>query len=120
MNGTKLRILRIVDELPRECLSLGFSIRICSNTVRIVLIRLFRTRAVPRFVRSGNGGELIARSIEMSLHEAKRLSRFIQLRKPWQNGFIDTLHSTLRRDNLDVEVFFNLPDARRKTGIYRN
>ena len=120
MNGTKLSILSIVDEFTRECLALEVSTRINANTVRTVLGRLFTTRAVPRFLRSDNGGEFIARSTAMLLHEAKCTARFIQPGKPWQNGFIESFHSTLRRDHLDVEVFFNLLDAQLKTGIYRN
>jgi putative transposase len=90
------------------------------NTVRTVLRRLFTTRAVPRFLRNDNGDEFIARSTAMLLHEAKCTARFIQLGKQWQNGFIESFHSTLRRDHLDVEVFFNLLDAQLKTSIYRN
>ena len=120
MNGTKLRILSIVDEFTRECLALEVSTRINANTVRTVLGRLFTTRAVPRFLRSDNGGEFIARSTAMLHHEAKWSARFIQLGKPWQNGFNESFHSTLRRDHLDVEVFFNLLDAQLNTGIYRN
>jgi len=94
--------------------------RIAEQTVRTVLRRLFTTRAVPRFLRSDNGGEFIARSTALLLHEAKCTARFIQPGKPWQNGFIESFHSILRRDHLEVEVFFNLLDAQLKTGIYRN
>jgi putative transposase len=120
MNGTKLRILSIVGEFTRECLALEVSTRVDSNTVRNVLSRLFTTRAVPRFLRSDNRGEFIARSTAMLLQEAKCTARFIQPEKPGQNGFIESFHSTLRRDHLDVEVFFNLLVAQLKTGIYRN
>ena len=89
MNETKLRILSIVDTFTRECLALEVSNRINANTVRTVLGRLFTTRAVPRFLRSDNGGEFIARSTAMLHHEAKWPARFIQPGKPWQNGFIE-------------------------------
>jgi transposase InsO family protein len=56
----------------------------------------------------------------MLLHYAKCTTRFIQPGKPWQNGFIESFHSTLRRDHLDIEVFFNLLDAQLKIGIYIN
>jgi putative transposase len=119
MNGTKLWILSVVDEFARECLALEVSTHINSSTVRSVLCRLFTTRAVPRFLRRDNGGEFIARSTAMLLHEAKCTARVIQPGKPWQNGFIESIHSTLRRDHLDVEVFFNRLDAQLKKGIYR-
>ncbi len=119
MNGTKLKILSIVDEFTWECLDLEVSTRIHSNTVMNVLSRLSTTREAPRFLRIDNGGGFIARSTAMLLHEAKCTVRFIQSGKPRQNGFIETFHSTLRRDHLDVEVFFNLLEAQLETGIYR-
>jgi len=69
MNGTKLRILSIVDAFTTECLALEVSTRINANKVRTVLGRCFTTRAVPRFLRSDNGGEFITRSTAMLLHE---------------------------------------------------
>ena len=120
MNGTRLRLLSIGDDFMRECLALDVSTRIKANTVRSVLGRLLTTRAVPRFLRSDNGCEIIARSTGILLHLAKWSARFIQPRKPWQNGFIESVHSPLRRRHLIVEVYFNLLDAELKTGIYRN
>jgi putative transposase len=120
MNGTRLRILIVVDEFTRECLALEVSTRAKSKTVRIVLSRLLTTRVVPRFLRSDNEGEFIARSTAMLLHEAKCDVRFVQSGKPGQNGFTESFHSTLLREYFDVEVFFNLLDAELKTGIYRN
>jgi putative transposase len=110
-NGTKLQILSIVDEFTRECLALEVPPYITLSTVRRILSRLFTTRAIPRFVRSDNGGEFIARSTAMLLHVAKCTARFLQPGKPWQNRFIESFHSTLRRDPLDVELFFNRLDA---------
>ena len=105
MNGTKLRILSIVDTFTRECLALYVATRITANTVRTVLGRLFTTRAVPRFSQSDTEGEFLARSTVMLHHVAKWSARFIQPGKPWQNGVIKSFHSTLRLDRLDVEVF---------------
>ena len=104
MNGTNLLILSIVDEFTSECLVHEVSTRINSNTVRSVLARLFTTGAVPRLLRSDNGGEFNARSTAMALNEAKCTARIIQPEKPWQNGFVESFHSTLQRDHLDVEV----------------
>ena len=120
MDGTKLRILSIVGAFTREWLALEVSTRIDANTVWSVLGRLFTSRAVPRFLRSDNGGEFFARSTARLLHEAKWSFRFIEPGKRWQNGFIESFHPTLRRDHLGAEVFLNLLDGKLKTGIYRN
>ena len=97
MNGTKLRILSIVDEFTTECLALDVSTRINANTVRSILSRLFTNGVIPRCLRSDNEGQFIARSTAMLLDGAKWSARFIQPGKPWQNGFIESFHSTRRR-----------------------
>ena len=55
----------------------------------------------------------------MFLFQSKSQSKFIDPGSPWQNAFVESFHSTLRRDHLDVEVFHNLADAQIKTAIYR-
>ena len=56
----------------------------------------------------------------MLLHKAKWSARFIQPLKPCQNGFMESIHATLRRDHIVVEVFFSGLDAHLNTGIHRN
>ena len=121
MNATKFRILSIVDAFTKVSLALEVSTRINAKTpLRSVLGRLFTNKAVPGCLRSDNGGEFIARSTGMQLQEVRWSARFIQPRKPSQNGLIEFFQSTLRRDDLNVEVIFNLMDAQLKTGIYTN
>ena len=119
MNGTQLKILSVVDEVTRECLALEVCRRIGSRQVRDVLGPLFAERGAPKFLRSDNGSEFIARVIAVFLSERKSASHFIDPGKPWQNGFVESFHSTLRRDHLDVEVYYNLADAQMKTAVYR-
>ena len=119
LNGTKLKILSVVDEVTRECLALEVSTRLGACDVRRVLAALFNERGAPSFLRSDNGSEFIARLIAVFLFASKSQSRFIAPGKPWQNGFVESFHSTLRRDFLDVDLFCNLADAQIKTAIYR-
>lgn len=119
LNGTKLKILSVVDEVTRECLALEVATRINSSQVRSVLEPLFETRGAPKFLRSDNGGEFIARLLAVFLFESKSESKFIDPGSPWQNGYVESFHATLRRDHLDVELFHNLADAQLKTAVYR-
>lgn len=119
LNGTKLKILSVVDEFTRECLALEVATRLDSQALRSVLALLIEDRGAPRFVRSDNGPEFIARTVAVFLSEAGAGSHFIQPGKPWQNAYVESFHSTLRRDHLDVEVFVNLADAQVKTAVYR-
>ncbi len=119
LNGTKLKILSVVDEVTRECLALEVATRIDSQQVRSVLAPLFADRGAPRFLRSDNGGEFIARLLAVFLFASKSESKFIDPGSPWQNAFVESFHATLRRDHLDVELFHNLADAQLKTAVYR-
>jgi putative transposase len=119
LNGTKLKILSVVDEFTRECLALEVDTRLNSAAVRGVLKPLFDERGAPKFLRSDNGGEFISRLLAVFLFKSKSESRFIDPGKPWQNAFVESFHSTLRRDHLDVEAFYNLADAQMKTAVYR-
>ncbi len=119
LNGTRLKVLSVVDEFTRECLALEVATRINAQQVREVLAPLMKQRGAPKFVRSDNGGEFIARLIAVFLSDSGSGSHFIQPGKPWQNGFVESFHSTLRRDHLDVQVFLNLVDAQMKTAVYR-
>lgn len=119
LNGTKLKILSVVDEFTRECLALEVASKLNASSVRLALEPLFKERGSPSFIRTDNGGEFISRLLAVFLSEKGSESKFIAPGKPWQNGFVESFHSTLRRDHLDVEAFANLADAQMKTAVYR-
>jgi putative transposase len=119
MNGSKLKILSVLDEVTRECLALEVATSFDSQAVKAVLETLFQEHGAPKYIRSDNGGEFIARVLAVFLSQSHSGSHFIQPGKPWQNAFVESFHSTLRRDHLDVEVFLNLADAQMKTAVYR-
>lgn len=119
LNGTKIKVLSILDERTRECLCLEIGTGFKSLRVQKILARLFEERGVPQFLRSDNGPEFIARSLAVFLFESGSQSKFIKPGSPWQNGFVESFTSTLRRECLDVEVFHNLADAQIKLALYR-
>jgi len=79
-DGRPLRILVIIDEYTRECLSMHVSRRIRSEDVLEQLYELFLTRGVPEHIRSDNGGIHRERSQELAerpwcdhpLHRARK------------------------------------------------
>ena len=119
LNGTKLKILSVVDEFTRECLALEVDSRLNAARVRAVLAPLIKERGAPAFVRSDNGSEFIARLLAVFLSQSGSGSHFIDPGSPWQNGFVESFHSTVRREHLGVEVFVNLADAQVRTAIWR-
>jgi putative transposase len=119
LNGTKLKVLAIVDEFTRECLALEAATSFKSLKVQAVLASLFESRGAPKFLRSDNGSEFIARSLAVFLVQSGTQSRFIRPGSPWQNGHAESFVSRLRAELLDVEVFHNLAEAQVKLAVFR-
>ena len=84
-----------------------------------MLSELFESRTAPSFLRSDNGSEFISRSLAVFLSQSGTESRFIKPGSPWQNAFVESFNSTLRRDCLDIEEFYNLADAQVKLRIFK-
>lgn len=113
LNGTKLKVLAIVDEFTRECLALETATSFKSMHVQRVLSGLFENRGAPRFLRSDNGSEFIARSLAVFLVRSGTQSRFIGPGSPWQNGHAESFVSRLRAELLDSR---GLSQSRRRAG----
>ena len=109
----------MVDEFTRECLALEVARRVDTRQVREVLAPLMKGRGAPKFIRSDNGGEFVARLIAVFLSQSGSGSHYIEPGKPWQNGFVESFHFTLRREHLDVELFLNLADTQANKAVYR-
>ncbi len=118
LNGTKLKVLAIVDEFTRECLALEVATSFKSLRVQKVLSALFESHGAPKFLRSDNGSEFISRSLAVFLSQSGTESRFIKPGSPWQNGHAESFNSRLRAELLDVEVFHNLAEAEVKLAIF--
>lgn len=114
LNGTRLKILAVVDEFTRECLALEAHTSIKSPKVRSILASLFEARGKPRYLRSDNGPEFVAHSLTVWLAMLGTESRFIKPGSPWQNGIVESFNGKLRAEFLNAEAFHNLADAQVK------
>ncbi len=111
-NGQKLKCLTVVDEWTRECLAIVPAARIRSVDVIEILSQLFALYGCPAFIRSDNGPEFVATSIQTWLREQDVSTSYIQPGKPWQNGAIESFNARLRADCLDVEWFRDRREAK--------
>ena len=109
--GGKLRILVIIDEYTRECLAIRIAPSIPASTVVGVLEWLFLTRGVPKYLRSDNGPEFVARTVCQWLKENGCQTLFITPGSPWENGYIESFNDKLRDECLNREVFRNGREA---------
>ena len=105
--GGKLRILVIIDEYTRECLAIRIASSIPASVVVEVLEWLFLTRWVPRYLRSDNGPEFVAKAVCQWLESSSCQTLFINPGSPWENGYIESFIDKLRDECLNREIFRN-------------
>jgi putative transposase len=110
-NGQQLKCLTIVDEWTRECLAIDVAGSIRSRRVVEVLSRLVSEHGAPRFIRSDNGPEFIARAILRWALEEKIGTALIDPGKPWQNGTDESFNGKFRDECLSLEWFRCRPEA---------
>jgi putative transposase len=114
-NGQTLKCLTIVDEWTRECLAIDVAGGIRSGRVIEVLTQLVSVHGAPRYLRSDNGPEFVARAILRWLTEAPIETALIDPGKPWQNATDESFNGRLRDEYLSLNWFRNRVDA--KVGI---
>lgn len=110
-DGRAFRILTILDESTRECLSILVARRITAQDVIYQLGELFLERGVPEHIRSDNGPEFTARAIRQWLRELGVKTLYIEPGSPWENGYIESFNGKLRDELLNVEIFTTLFEA---------
>jgi len=114
-DGRTLKCLTVIDEFTRECLAIDVAGGIRSGRVIEVLTRLVSVHGAPRYLRSDNGPEFVARAILRWLQTAQIETAFIDPGKPWQNGTDESFNGTFRNEHLSLQWFRNRVDA--KVGI---
>lgn len=118
--GRTLRWLTIVDEFTRECVALEVARSMTSEDVLDILVGLFKSRGVPKHIRSDNGPEFIAEAIREFLKVADVKALYIEPGSPWQNGFGESFNGRFRDELLNAEIFADLTEARALSVYWRN
>jgi putative transposase len=116
--GRKLRILTVEDEFTRMCLAIEVEYRMSSRFVADTLMGLIAEHGAPRFVRSDNGPEFIAKYL-MRLFAVHGIeARHIDPGSPWQNGLNERFNGSLRGECLNMETFCGRDHARMICKVY--
>jgi putative transposase len=111
-SGRAFRILNIIDEFTRECLSIKVNRKIGSQDVIDELFLLFIFRGIPGHIRSDNGPEFTARAVRKWLNRLGVKTLFIERGSPWENGYIESFNGKLRDELLNREIFTTLEEAK--------
>jgi transposase InsO family protein len=112
VRGGALRMLTILDEYTRECHVLRADRALKSQDVLEWLQRAIQEHGAPRYLRSDNGSEFIAKIVQRWLRQHQIKTLYIDPGSPWQNGFVESFHSRFRAEFLNREVLWTLTEAR--------
>jgi len=110
-DGCPFKTLSVLDEFTRECPGILVATSILAEDVIAFLDQIMLQRNAPVFLRSDNGSEFTAESVQAWLAEKKVGPTFIPPGQPWKNGFIESFHDKFRDECLQREWFSSLLDA---------
>lgn len=111
-DGLPLRLLVIVDEFTRECLSIDVERRLSSDDVLERLAWLMAIRGVPKHIRSDNGAEFTAGVVRAWLAKVGVRTLYIEPGSPWENGYVESFNGKLRDELLNGEIMYSVKEAK--------
>ena len=118
-DGRPIRILTVIDEFSRKCLSIHIQRQIKAPEVLYKLSELFITEGIPDHIRSDNGSEFTAKSVRSWLEKLGIKTLFIEPGSPWENGYIESFNGKLRDELLNGEIFDTILEAKVITENWR-
>ena len=110
-DGRPFKTLSVLDEFTRECQGILVATSILAKDVIAFLDEIMKKRSSPVFLRSDNGSEFTAETVQVWLAEKNVGPAFIPPGQPWKNGFIESFHDKFRDECLQREWFLSLLDA---------
>lgn len=111
-NGKKIRMLTVIDEFTRKCLSLRVGSWLKADDVLETLSTLLITEGVPDYIRSDNGSEFTAKALREWIGSLGVKTAYIEPGSPWENGYNESFNGKLRDELLNREIFYSLKEAK--------
>jgi putative transposase len=110
-DGRKFRMLNVIDEYTHECLAIRINRKLKGIDVIDALSDLFILRGVPGHIRSDNGPEFVAKTVQEWITAVGAKTAYIEPGSPWENGYVESFNARLRDELLNGEIFYSLREA---------
>ncbi len=110
-DGRVFRIMTMIDEYIRECLTILVARNIRSDDVLDLLTDLFVEHGAPDHIRSDNDPEFTPKVVREWLAKVGVNTLFITPWNPWENGYNEAFIGRLRNEFLNGEIFYSLREA---------
>lgn len=111
-DGRRFRILGVMDQCSRECLSLATDTSLPGSRVVRELEVLIKNRGKPAVIVSDNGTEFTSRVVLEWARERGVAWHYITPGRPCENGFTESLNGRIRDECLNEHWFDSLREAR--------
>lgn len=119
-DSRRFRMLAVVDDFTRECLTLVADTSLSGVRVGRELDAIIALRGRPQSIVSDNGTELTSMAILTWSQEMQIDWHYIAPGKPTQNAFIESFNGRLRDELLNETLFASLAHAREALAIWRD
>lgn len=118
-DGRRFRVLAIVDDFSRECLSLVADTSLSGHRVTRELTELMAGRGRPKTIVSDNGTELTSMAVLRWCQKTGVEWHYIAPGKPTQNAFVESFNGSFRDELLNEALFSTLTEARTKIAAWK-
>ena len=118
-NGSKIRVLAIVDAFSRLSPAIDVRQRYRGSDVVDTLQRVTAIYGMPKTIRLDNGPEFISRDLDLWAWSNGVTLDFSRPGKPTDNAFVESFNGKVRAECIDQNWFLSLDDARSKCEAYR-
>ena len=118
-DGRKFRVLAVVDDYSRECLTLMTATSLSGLHVVRELTSLITGRGRPQTIVSDNGTELTSMAILKWCQDTGIEWHYIAPGKPMQNGFVESFNGSFRDECLNETLFSSMAEARNQITAWK-
>lgn len=118
-DGRKLKLLTVLDEFTRKSLAVVVEPTMPAKAVIATLGQLFAVHGAPKYLRSDNGPEFVAKVTGRWLKANDVQTRYIDPGSPWQNAYGESFNDKLRSECLNLEIFYSVKEAKILTNQWR-
>ena len=119
-NGQRFRILAIVDNYSKKCLSLLVGKSLRGEDVRNELTQVCKEESCfPERIQCDNGSEFISKEVDRWAYENNVTMDFSRPGTPTDNPYVESFNGKFRDECLSMNWFMDLNDAREKIEEFR-
>lgn len=112
--GKRFRLLNIMDDMTRECLTSIADFSLSGKRVGRELQNIIQRKGKPTMIVSDNGTEFTSNAVLEFVQQEKVNWHYIVPGKPMQNGFCESFNGKMRDEFLNQTLFSSLNHAKEK------